>query len=408
MSGILKSTYWTLASNVWLSLSNIIFLKFLSDLVESNSFGENLYVYSNAILIGSVIGLGVGTVVNQSQSIKESTRNDVYNSINSALVVFFLVLLVVFTILCLFINISFVGLSATSLYLGLLIVSFYCLDNINRSFLIGNKIIAPVSICLILSSIFGWFVSFILSYLNIQNGFLIGMFLSILVNFIFSLSLVFRKIKLELFLNYQFFCVLFKERVGLSLASQVLGSLPQLLISSTLYIYYGGEIVAIYLIGMYIFRGSLFIPSAIQRILLPYLGEKNIVDRQALMIRCIYLNGAICIPFVLLTFFFTDLIAQAYSFNVNEVGNFFIYTALAGLLAALSSPLGMYMTSLNKYGLTFKYNLVWCVNYISISYFIMIIGGRVEFLMLGLTLCYFLHFVLGSYFIHRLKNEISY
>ncbi|WP_125780864.1 hypothetical protein [Pseudoalteromonas rubra] len=408
MSGILKSTSWTLASNVWLSLSNIILLKFLSDFFVSDIFGENLYIYSNAILIGSVFGIGVGTVVNQSQSIKEKNRNYVFNCLNSYLGLLFLILLTLFLVWFLVLDFSLGGLNFISVFYGLLIVFFYCFDNINRSFLIGNKIIVPVSIFLIISSILGWSVSFICSYLNVPSGFLIGMLFSAVANFLFSLYLVSLNIKLKFIFNFHFFWTLLKQKVGLSLASQVLGSLPQILISSALLVYYGGQVVAIYLIGMYIFRGALFVPSAIQRILLPYLGEKKLNDRESLMKRCIFINGAICIPLVFLTLFFTDLIAQAYSFTLDEVGNLFIYTALAGLLAAMSSPLGQFMTSFNKYALTFKYNLIWCVNYIIISYFIMVLGLHVEFLMLGLTLCYFLHFILGGYLICRLKNEIGH
>ena len=38
----------------------------------------------------------------------------------------------------------------------------------------------------------------------------------------------------------------------------------------------------------------------------------------------------------------------------------------------------------------------------------MVLGLHVEFLMLGLTLCYLLHFILGGYLIRRLKNEIGH
>ncbi|ALU43220.1 hypothetical protein [Pseudoalteromonas rubra] len=255
MSGILKSTSWTLASNVWLSLSNIIFLKFLSDFFVSDIFGENLYIYSNAILIGSVFGIGVGTVINQSQSIKEKNRNYVFNCLNSYLGLLFLILLTLFLVWFLVLDFPLGGLNFISVFYGLLIVFFYCFDNINRSFLIGNKIIVPVSIFLIISSILGWSVSFICSYLNVPSGFLIGMLFSAVANFLFSLYLVSLNIKLKFIFNFHFFWTLLKQKVGLSLASQVLGSLPQILISSALLVYYGGQVVAIYLIGMYIFRG---------------------------------------------------------------------------------------------------------------------------------------------------------
>lgn len=104
MNGILKSTSWTLVSSIWLSLSNILFLKFLSELIEPEIFGQNLYIYSNAILVGSVFGLGVGTVVNQSQSIKESSKDKVYNSLNTALLFLFVTILVFFTFFLLFVR----------------------------------------------------------------------------------------------------------------------------------------------------------------------------------------------------------------------------------------------------------------------------------------------------------------
>ncbi|WP_318503767.1 MATE family efflux transporter [Photobacterium leiognathi] len=397
---------WTLLSSVFLSASNIIGLKLLSNLVEKDIYGSVVYIYSNSIIIGSVVGLGLGMVVNEMQSSDLKHKDNIYNVLVTFVILLFFIVFFVFFLygseLSNYLNINF-----SSILLGVVITLLYSLDNINRSCLIGNHKIKEISRLLIYTTTLGWVISLLLSYYNVENGFLIGITLSFIINVIYTFKLIKKYLKIKFEIYNKNYVDVFKSKILPSFTSHFLGSVPQIIVSTYILKYYGVNYVAVYIIAMYLFRMMLFIPGSIQKILLPYLGIRNQDGKVIFTYKMMLLNGVICFPVIISFLIFQSEIASAYNFDENVVGNIFIYTILSGLLSSISSPVGQLMISLGEYRINLVLNMIWALSYMILATSFLFMNKGINYIMISLFCSYFIHLILSFIFILKVKNEIN-
>ncbi|OEF00502.1 hypothetical protein A136_13975 [Vibrio crassostreae 9ZC13] len=401
-----NSAFWAIICNFLVSVINILGLKVLSGVLDIDSYGQELYLYSNSIIIGSIFGLGVGKVVNEVQSTNGYYKDEFYKKVMkcSCTLVFFCVLIA--TILSVEIS-DILKVRPEQLIVASLILSFYILDNCNRSFLIGRKMIKRASISFLIFTIIGWISAFIMYSVKFDSFFLKGMLVTMALSVAYN-HLVIRSAGLSSkpydFLSFSE--VLF-DKIVPSILSQLLGSIPQIIISTYLIVFYDASSVAVYVIAMYIFRAMLFIPSGIQRVMLPYLGEVNDNDKINFIKKNMLINFIITLPFLIAVFVAGDIISELFSFDVDSARNIFVYTVLAGCISSIVAPVGQIMITMNRYYFSMFMNFVWAILYLTLCYFSMIMGLHIEFIMLSLTISYVVHAMISVNYLKRLKSEIS-
>ncbi|TCN76738.1 O-antigen/teichoic acid export membrane protein [Vibrio crassostreae] len=401
-----NSAFWAIICNFLVSVINILGLKVLSGVLDIDSYGQELYLYSNSIIIGSIFGLGVGKVVNEVQSTNGYYKDEFYKKVMkySCTLVFFCVLIA--TILSVEIS-DILKVRPEQLIVASLILSFYILDNCNRSFLIGRKMIKRASISFLIFTIIGWISAFIMYSVKFDSFFLKGMLVTMALSVAYN-HLVIRSAGLSSkpydFLSFSE--VLF-DKIVPSILSQLLGSIPQIIISTYLIVFYDASSVAVYVIAMYIFRAMLFIPSGIQRVMLPYLGEVNDNDKINFIKKNMLINFIITLPFLIAVFVASDIISELFSFDVDSARNIFVYTVLAGCISSIVAPVGQIMITMNRYYFSMFMNFVWAILYLTLCYFSMIMGLHIEFIMLSLTISYVVHAMISVNYLKRLKSEIS-
>ncbi|EGQ9513935.1 TPA: hypothetical protein N2902_001284 [Vibrio parahaemolyticus] len=401
-----NSAFWAITSNLIISIINIVGLKVLSGYLDSNSYGQELYLYSNAIIIGSIFGLGVGKVINEVQSTNDEYRDEIYKSVVKYSLVISCTLLTLCFVFIKSISLS-LNVSEYQFAISTLICVLYVFDNFSRSFLIGRKVIKKISVSFLLFTVIGWLSSLFMFLFSVDYFYLKGMLLIFIFSVIYNNILIFRfdidKKKYEKILFYK---VVVNKLVP-SIVSQLLGSLPQILISTYLIIFYDAKSVAVYVIAMYIFRAMLFIPAGIQRVMLPYLGGVNGGEQVLFVQKNILINTLISLPFLFVVFIFNDYISSLFSFDEYTSGHIFFYTVLAGFLSSLSAPIGQIIITMNRYYFSLLINFVWAFIYILMAYFFAKKQYHVEYIMLGLTISYVIHATISILYLKRLKNEIS-
>lgn len=401
-----NSAFWAIICNFFVSIINILGIKGLSGFVDIDSYGQELYLYSNSIIIGSVFGLGVGKVVNEVQSTNDYYKDEFYKKImqySFSLVFLGTLLTTVFAN-----EISYIiKVEPEQLIVASLILSFYILDNCNRSLLIGRKIIKKASISFLFFTIIGWFSAYIMYVEGFNSFYLKGMLVTMMLSVTYN-HLVIRNDGLSTKLyDIRCFRKMLWEKIVPSILSQLLGSFPQIIISTYLIVFYDARSVAVYVISMYIFRAMLFIPSGIQRVMLPYLGEVKDIDKISFVKRNMIINLIITLPFLVVIFLMNDTISELFSFDKDSTKNIFFYTVFAGCISSIVAPIGQVMITMNRYYFSMFMNFVWAMLYITLCYICMTMGLHIEYIMLSLTISYMIHAMISAIYLKRLKCEVS-
>ncbi|SHG75142.1 hypothetical protein SAMN02745753_04440 [Marinomonas polaris DSM 16579] len=402
-----NSAIWTILCNLFVSVINILGIKILSQLYSMDLYGQELYLYSNSIIIGSILGLGMGQIINQSQSSNDKYKDTIYKVILKTVGIFF-VISYIFSFQYFDIILKYIGVSFKQFNVAVLILILYTFDNLNRSFLIGRKLIKQVSLSLLVFTFMGWLFICLMYLFGIENFYLYGMLFIAVSNLIFTSYLVNSSLlSIEVF-DTQKYKFLFFGKVLPALTSQFLGSIPQIVISTQLIVFYSPQSVAIYIVSMYIFRAMLFVPSGVQRVMLPYLGEVNNEKKINIIIKNMILNLVISLPFIFIIFFADEKISALFGFDYSSARNIFLYTVIAGGIASFVAPIGQLIISLDKYYISFLMNFFWSIIYIYISYFFMSNGFHIEFIMLSLFVSYFIHAAFGVLLLIKVRNETSH